>query len=149
MKKEKRPVLIIALIIAILACISAICYALIFKDDAPVSEQGTASMFWGISYWTAFVLGALSFAGIIVFLAIDAVRAKARFLIILAAIIVVFFVSYFMASGVDISEALFEKTGTAMSTSKWIGAGMYTVYALFAGVILSLIYAEVSKLIKK
>lgn len=149
MKKEKRPILIAALVIAVLAVISALCYAVKFDKNVPISEQSAASVFWGIAYWTAFVLMVCSALIGIVFLIKDAIAVKARFLIILAATIVIFFVSYFIASGTDIPETLFEKTGTALSSSKWISAGCYTVYALFAGVILSLIYAEVSKLIKR
>ncbi|MBR1774941.1 MAG: hypothetical protein IJ759_05390 [Bacteroidales bacterium] len=149
MKKEKRPILIVALVIAVLACIAALCYAITFDNKVPVSEQPTATMFWGIAYWTAFILTVCSALVGIVFLIKDAIGVKARFLIILAATIVVFVISYFIGSANDLPEALFEKTGTALSSSKWITAGLYTVYALFAGVILSLIYAEVSKLIKK
>ena len=149
MKKEKRPILIAALVIAILACIAALCYAITFDKNTPVSEQPTASMFWGIAYWTAFVLIVCSALTGIVFLVKDAIGVRARFLLILAVIVVVFIISYFVASGTDISATLFEKTGTALSSSKWISAGLYTVYMLFAGVILSLLYAEISKLIKK
>ena len=149
MKKEKRPILIVALVVAILAVIAALGYAFTFDKNIPVSEQPTASMFWRIAYWTAFILTVCSALVGIIFLIKDAIGVKARFLIILAATIVVFFVSYFVASGTDISAALFEKTGAALSSSKWISAGLYTVYVLFAGVVVSLIYAEVSKLIKK
>ncbi len=149
MKKEKRPILIGALVIAVLACIAALCYAITFDKNMPIEEQSMASVFWSIAYWTAFVLIVCSALTGVVFLLKDAIGVKARFLVILAATIVVFFVSFFVASGTDLPATLFEKTGTALSASKWISAGLYTVYLLFAGVILSLLYAEVSKLIKK
>ena len=66
----------------------------------------------------------------------------------LGALIVVFIVSYALSSGTDIPKELFEKTGSDYSSSKLIGACMYVVYILFAGVILSALYAEISKKIK-
>jgi Kef-type K+ transport system membrane component KefB len=149
MKKEKRTILVIALIIAVLACIASLLYAILFDSNVPVEEQSAASAFWAIAYWTAFVLTLCSAVIGIVFLIKDALAVKARYLIILIATIVVFFVSYFLADASDVPAQLFEKTGSALGTSKWISAGLYTVYILFAGVIITLIYSAVSKLIKK
>ncbi|MGP1514530.1 MAG: hypothetical protein ACTTJH_01070 [Bacteroidales bacterium] len=149
MKKEKRPILIVALVVAIVACIATFCYAVVFDKNVPISKQPTASVYWGLAYWTAFTLTVCGALIGIIFLIKDALLVKARFLLILVGTVVVFFIAYFVASGTDISATLFEKTGTALSSSKWIGAGFYTVYVLFLGVLLSLAYAWISKLIKR
>jgi len=149
MKKEKRLILVVALIISVLACIASLLYAIFFDSNKPVEEQTAASTFWAIAYWTAFVLTFCSAIVGIIYLIKDALAVKARYLIILIATIVVFFISFALASGSDISAQLFEKTGTALSTSKWISAGLYTVYILFAGVIITLIYSAISKQLKK
>lgn len=69
-------------------------------------------------------------------------------MIILGITIVAFVVSYFLASGTDIAQTVFEKAGADYGSSKIVSAGLYTVYILFAGVILSVIYAEVAKRLK-
>ena len=53
-----------------------------------------------------------------------------------------------LSSGTDIPKEVFEKTGSDYSSSKLIGACMYTVYVLFAGVILAAVYAEIAKKLK-
>lgn len=66
-----------------------------------------------------------------------------RALIILGIIAVLFVVSYVL-SGDDVSVAS-QALGTTASTSKMIGAGLIMFYIAFAGAILALIYAEITK----
>lgn len=63
-------------------------------------------------------------------------------------LIVIFVVTYLLSSGTDIPRELFEKTDSDYESSKLIGGLLYTVYALFAGVVLATLYAEISKKIK-
>lgn len=148
MKKEKRIVLIIAMVISVLATLAAVGYALAKTDDMGLEPTGFANVCWSFAYWTAAVLIFCSTVIGIIFLIKDAIRVKARYLIILAITIVVFIVSYFVASGTDISQMVFEKSGSDYSSSKIIGAGLYTAYVLFFGLILSVIFAEVAKRFK-
>lgn len=137
------------MIIAILASISTLCYALTFKDSMPVNEQATAMTFWNIAYWTTVVLICCAAVGIVVFLIKQIIEEKQKgIIIVFAATIVALIISYFLASGTDIAQSVFEKTGANYGSSKLIGAGLYTVYILFAGVILSVIYAEISQRLK-
>lgn len=148
MKKEKRIFLIIAMVIAVLAALSAIGYALTKTDDMGFEPAGMANTFWSVAYWVAFILTCCSAILGVIFLIKDAIAVKARYLIILGITIVAFVVSYFLASGTDIAQTVFEKAGADYSSSKIVSAGLYTVYILFAGVILSVVYAEVAKRLK-
>lgn len=148
MKKEKRIVLIIAMIISVLASLAAIGYALTKTEDMGLEPTGFANVCWSFAYWTAVVLIICSTITGIIFLIKDAIVVKARYLIILAITIVAFIISYFIASGTDIPQIVFEKTGADYSSSKIVGAGLYTAYILFFGLILSVIFAEVAKRLK-
>ncbi|MBR1768828.1 MAG: hypothetical protein IJ748_00025 [Bacteroidales bacterium] len=148
MKKEKKIVLIIAMVIAVLASLSALGYALTKTDDMGFYPTGAAATFWGIAYWTAAILTVCSAILGIIFLIKDAIAVRARYLIILGITIVAFIVSYFIASDKDIAQSVFEKAGADYSSSKIVGAGLYTVYILFAGVIVSVVYAEIAKRLK-
>ncbi|MBQ9253878.1 MAG: hypothetical protein IJ213_09195 [Bacteroidales bacterium] len=152
MKKEKiNLVLIITMVVALIATIAAVAYAFVFKQDMPLETQGAANSLWGIAYWIVFIFAVCAIIGIIVFLIKQMIEDKAKLvMIILGLTIVALFVSYFLASGTDISQATFEKAGAnySVSSSKWIGAACYTVYFLFAGVICSVIYSEISKRLK-
>ncbi len=148
MKKEKRIVLIIAMVISVLASLATIGYALTKTDDMGLEPTGFANVCWSFAYWTAAVLIFCSAIIGIVFLIKDAISVKARYLIILAITIVAFIISYFVASGTDISQMVFEKSGADYSSSKIVGAGLYTVYILFFGLIASVIFAEIAKRFK-
>jgi uncharacterized membrane protein len=149
MKKEKRIPLIIMMVIAVLASIAALGYALTFKNNVPVQEQSSAMAFWNIAYWIAVVLIVCAAIGIVVFLIKQIIEEKQKgIIIIFAATVVALIVSYLISSGTDIAQSVFEKTGTDYGSSKMIGAGLYTVYILFAGVILSVLYAEIAKRLK-
>lgn len=148
MKKEKRIVLIIAMIISVLASLAAIGYALTKTDDMGLEPTGVANVCWSFAYWTAAILIICSTITGVIFLIKDAITVKARYLVILAITIVAFIVSYFIASGTDIPQIVFEKTGADYSSSKIVGAGLYTAYILFFGLILSVIFAEVAKRLK-
>ena len=136
------------MVIAIVASISAVAYAMLYKSDAPVAEQSLANAMWGVAYWVVFIFAICASLGMAIFLIKQAIENKARYLIILGITIVAFFVSYFLASGTDVPQTAFEKAGADYSVSKWIGAACYTVYVLFAGLIISVVYSEVSKRLK-
>ncbi|MBQ7984554.1 MAG: hypothetical protein IJ250_02835 [Bacteroidales bacterium] len=149
MKKEKRIPLIIMMVIAVLASLSTIVYAMTFNVKLSLDQQSTAATFWNIAYWTAVVLTVCAAIGIVVFLVKQIIEEKQKGIIIIFAITVIaLIVSYLCASGTDIPQMVFEKTGADYGSSKLISAALYTVYVLFAGVLLSIVYAEVSKRLK-
>ncbi|MBQ0113776.1 MAG: hypothetical protein KBT03_11660 [Bacteroidales bacterium] len=148
MKKENKLVLIITMIVALIATITTIGYALTFKADAPIAEQGSANALWSVTYWVVFVFAVLAILGVGIFFLVQMWKESKLFILILGITLVAFFVSYFLVSGTDIPRAAFEKAGANYDSSKWIGAACYTVYVLFAGVIGSVLYSEVSKRLK-
>lgn len=156
MKKDYRKVYwTIAIIWGVIASICAVAYALLFDKDAPIDGQSSAMAVWNVAYWSVITLLGASLLVAIVFALAQVIKGlkddpKKQMGIIIAvvALVVVFVVSYLLSSGTDVPQEVFEKTGSDYSSSKLIGACMYTVYILFGGVIASVLFAEVSKKIK-
>ena len=156
MKKDYRKVYwTIAIIWGVIASICAIAYALLFDKDAPIDSQTSAMAVWNVAYWSVItLLGASLLVAIFFALAqiiiglIEDPKKQMGIIIAVVALVVVFVVSYLLSSGTDVPQEVFEKTGSDYSSSKLIGACMYTVYILFGGVIASVLFAEVSKKIK-
>ena len=156
MKKDFRKVYwTIAIIWGVIASICAVAYALLFDKDAPIDGQSTAMTVWNVAYWSVIALLGASLL-IAVFFALaqvikglkDNPKKQMGIIIAVVALVVVFVASYLLSSGTDIPQEVFEKTGSNYSSSKLIGACMYTVYILFGGVRASVIFAEVTKKIK-
>lgn len=59
-----------------------------------------------------------------------------------------FILSYLFSSSTDLSNTIFEKTNTDPGLSKLIGSGLILTYFMFVAVIVSTIYAAISKLMK-
>ena len=156
MKKDYRKIYwTVALIWGVIASICAVAYALLFDKDAPIDGQSSAMAVWNVAYWSVITLLGASLLVAIVFALAQVIKGlkedpKKQMGIIIAvvALIVVFVASYLLSSGTDVPQEVFEKTGSDYSSSKLIGACMYTVYILFGGVIASVLFAEVSKKIK-
>ncbi|MDD5977319.1 MAG: hypothetical protein PUC08_07285 [Bacteroidales bacterium] len=156
MKKDFRKIYwIIAIAIGVIASICAVGYAISFDKAMPIEEQSTAMMFWNIAYWSVMVLFGASIVAALGFALTQIVKGliedpkkQMGILIGVGALVIVFVVSYLLSSGTDIPKEVFEKTGSDYSSSKLIGACMYTVYVLFAGVILAAVYAEIAKKLK-
>lgn len=153
MKRDFRKIYwIVAIIWGVVASICAVAYAIKFDKSIPVAEQSSAMALWNIAYWSVIILFGASLLVAVFFAVAQIVKGlmydpkkQLGILVGLGALIVVFIVSYALSSGTDIPKELFEKTGSDYSSSKLIGACMYVVYILFAGVILSALYAEISK----
>jgi hypothetical protein len=56
---------------------------------------------------------------------------------------------YFISPSDDLSITIYEKTNTPLGWSKIVNAGMYLVYTLLGMVVISLIYSQVRRLVKK
>ena len=156
MKKDYRKIYwTIALIWGVIASICAVAYALLFDKDAPIDGQSSAMAVWNVAYWSVITLLGASLLVAIVFALAQVIKGlkddpKKQMGIIIAvvALIVVFVASYLLSSGTDVPQEVFEKTGSDYLSSKLIGACMYTVYILFGGVLVSVLFAEISKKIK-
>lgn len=156
MKKDYRKIYwTVALIWGVIASICAVAYALLFDKDAPIDGQSSAMAVWNVAYWSVITLLGASLLVAIVFALAQVIKGlkddpKKQMGIIIAvvALIVVFVASYLLSSGTDVPQEVFEKTGSDYSSSKLIGACMYTVYILFGGVLVSVLFAEISKKIK-
>lgn len=156
MKKDYRKIYwTVALIWGVIASICAVAYALLFDKDAPIDGQSSAMAVWNVAYWSVIVLLGASLLVAIVFALAQVIKGlkddpkkQMGIIIAVAALIVVFVASYLLSSGTDVPQEVFEKTGSDYSSSKLIGACMYTVYILFGGVLVSVLFAEISKKIK-
>jgi hypothetical protein len=105
-----------------------------------------------IGLWAVFSLLGLAVLGLLVFAIMQIVDNPKRSVISLigiAGLAIVFFGSYFLAMGSDVSSLVYEKTETAPALGPWIGAGLFTTYFLLASTIVSLVAAEVIRPFKK
>ena len=79
-------------------------------------------------------------------------RAKSRMLLAFAGLIIVFFISYALASGTPEGAKaiqLFDKHGLGTVGSKMIGGGLILTYILVGAAVLATIYASFSTMFKK
>ena len=139
-------------IIIIWGAIASLCslfYSLFFEN------AGLAQFFWNLSYWTVAIFIALSiilaFGFAITFITkgfIDDPKKQMGIIVAVGLIVVLMVATYLLASGTDIPQELFEKTGSDYSNSKLIGGSLYAVYVLLLGVVLSALYAEIAKKFK-
>ena len=75
-------------------------------------------------------------------------QAKKTLLIFAIAIVAVV-VSFLLATGTDVSQALLDKNNLTVGTSRWIGAAVVLVYIMVIAAALAIVYVECSKLFKK
>lgn len=156
MKKDYRKIYwIVAIIVGVVASICAVAYGVMFDKAMPIEQQSGAMTAWNIAYWSVIVLFAACIVAAVCFSIAQIVKGlmydpkkQIGILVGIGVLVVVFVISYALSSGTDIPQELFEKTGSDYSSSKLIGACMYTVYVLFAGVIISALYAEIAKKLK-
>ncbi len=62
--------------------------------------------------------------------------------------IALYVLAFIFSSSTDVSNAFFEKNATNPDFSKMIGSGLIFTYLMFSAVIISLIYAAISKMSK-
>jgi H+/Cl- antiporter ClcA len=156
MKKEHKKIYwYIVMIWGVLACISSVGYALSFKQDIPLEQQPTATLFWNFAYWSCAILCVLAIVFALCF-ALTQVgkgmkedwKKQIGIIIAIVGLVLIFIVGYLLSSGTDIPQALFDKTGSNYSNSKLIGAGLYMCYILFGGVVLTIVYTAIASKLK-
>ncbi|MDR1847197.1 MAG: hypothetical protein LBR17_03670 [Bacteroidales bacterium] len=141
----------VAIVWGVVACFFALLYAFFYKDEMALNPTGSAALSWNIAYWSMVTLFALVIVLTIGFALGQIIKypkkqKKTIFAVIILA--VVFVVCYILASGTDIPQLLFDKTGSDYGNSKLIGGSLYMVYTLLAGVVIAVLYAEIAKKIK-
>lgn len=146
-EKTRKLITIICLGLAIVATIFAIVFALNIEKNSGM---------YNIAYGITFAFVVLSVIAILAFVLLQFLknfkddRKKAmKAIYIIALAVVVCLVSFLLATGTDVSQALLDKNNLTVSTSKWIGAACILVYILVIGAALAIVYVEVSKLFKK
>lgn len=145
-EKSKKITLLALLGIAIIAGVFAVLFAM---------NQGSAGLFnaaSGIVYALVFV----ALAAILIFALVQLIknfkddRKKAiKTVAIIVLMLVIFLISWLVASDKDVPEALLAKKDLTPSGSKLVGAACISVYILFFASLISIVYVEVAKLIKK
>lgn len=76
------------------------------------------------------------------------IRNALSMLIAIALLVGLFLVALVISSPTDVPEIIFEKTGTNYALSRVIGAGLIVLYFVFGGVILSIIYTQITGIFK-
>lgn len=146
-EKTRKLITIIGLGLAIIASIFAIIFALDIEKNSGM---------YNIAYGITFAFVVLSVIAILAFVLLqffknfkDDRKKSIKALAIIGLAIVVCFVSFLLATGNDVSQALLDKNNLTVSTSRWIGAACILVYILVIGAAAAIVYVEVSKLFKK
>lgn len=146
-EKTRKLITIICLGLSIVASIFAIIFAL---------DNEKNSGMYDIAYGITFAFVVLSVIAILAFVLLqffknfkDDRKKAIKAIAIIGLAILVCLVSFLLATGTDVSQALLDKNNLTVSTSKWIGAACILVYILVIGAALSIVYVEVSKLFKK
>lgn len=75
------------------------------------------------------------------------IKSKLKSIIAGVLLVVVFMIFYFITPVNDVTPKLYESTGTGMGWSPIIGAGLYTVYALLAVMVVFVLFSQVKKLL--
>ncbi len=145
-EKSKKMITLLMLGLAVIASILAIVFAM---------NQNNEGMYWA-AYWVTLVMVVISIIGILGFALMKLIKnfkenpkqAKKTLLIFAIAIVAVV-VSFLLATGTDVSQALLDKNNLTVGTSRWIGAAVVLVYIMVIAAALAIVYVECSKLFKK
>ncbi len=145
-EKTRKIVLIASLVVAILAGVFAVLFAL---------NQTNDSLF-GVAAYIMYAIVILSLVAILGFAIWNWAKSfkndrksAIKVLGIVVAMVVIFLISWLCASSTDVSEVLLQKNNLSEGASKLVGAACISVYILFGISILAIVYTEVAKLIKK
>ena len=161
-EKSKKIVLIAMLAVAIIAGVFAVLFAAQVPDKKNMSlaeyEQAMdgISPIFNIASCILYIILIVAVAAILIFAIVqliknfkDEPKKAIKTVAIIVLMLVIFLVSWLVASGTDVSDTLLAKKELTQSGSKLVGAACISVYILFFASLLSIVYVEVAKLIKK
>ncbi len=140
-EKSNKIILFAVLAVAIIASVFAVLFA----------ANGKGGMFDVASVIVYCLVGIAIVAALATFVKLLWTNKKSFFktLIVAAILCVIFAIAWILSSGTDVSATMLEKFDITESGSKLVGAACISVYILFFASILSIVYVEVAKLIKK
>ncbi len=112
-------------------------------DDGECANCGVEGLFIGFTYFLLAITVIAALGGTVM-TAIANPKKLTGSAIGIGAMVVVFVISYALASG-----EVYESYGSVTeSTSRMVGAGLFTFYILLVLAVLSIIYASISRMIK-
>jgi len=120
-------------------------------QDAVQSARTSNTMF-NVASTVLYILVAIAIlAALVTFVKLLWTKRQSFVKTLLVAVIlcVIFFVAWIFASSTDVSATMLEKYDVTQSGSKLVGAACISVYILFFASLLSIVYVEVAKLLKK
>lgn len=129
----------------ILIVIAAIYQIVVFTQGTSPSDSVLDGYFT-----VAYIAFALSFFLAIIFPIIQIFanpKAAVRTLIVVAFLVVLWFVAYGLA-GNSFTPLELEKMDTTAQTSRLVGTGLFYTYFIFAMAILAIVYASISNIFK-
>lgn len=142
-EKTNKIILIAVLAVAIIASVFAVIFA--------ANQEGAGGMFDAASIIVYCLVGIALVAALTTFVKLLWTNKKSfiKTLLVAALLCVIFLIAWILSSGTDVSATMLEKFDITESGSKLVGAACISVYILFFASILSIVYVEVAKLIKK
>ena len=126
----------LGVLLAVSAVLGILFYTDVISDDLV--------LYWG--YLLVIVTAAITIIAPLIYLIFN-LRNALKFLIILAAMVVLAVVSYALSTN-EFSALKLEEMESSAETSVMVGAGLIFLYILAALAILSIIYASISRIFK-
>lgn len=152
-EKTRKLITYLALAFAIVGAIFAIIFAMVVPDYHEAGIQAamtTRPGLFNVAFLITVAFIAIAIISIIAFLVMGVFRGESKGLLIgLGILVVVSVIAFLLSSGSDLSPVFMEKQSITAGTSKLVGAGCILVYVLVIGALLSMVYVEVSKGLKK
>lgn len=118
--------------------------------------ENPMSGMYDIAYYLLIVIMLVAIASILYFVVRQLIsnfkddpRKAKRTLISTGLLVAVVIISYVIAKGDNISPAILEKNNLTVGASKWIGAACIMVYVMVVVAVISIVYTEVNKMLKK
>ncbi|MBP5759664.1 MAG: hypothetical protein J6W45_09705 [Bacteroidales bacterium] len=161
-EKTRKIILIAMLAIAVIAGVFAVLFAANMPDkdnltpDAYEQAMNSINPLFSTAAYILYIIILVAVVAILIFALWQLLknfkddRKKAiKTVLIIVVMLVVFLVSWLIARGDDVPAKLLAKAQMGEGGSKLVGAACISVYILFFASLLSIIYAEVSKLLKK
>ena len=135
-KSSKLLQIMLGVLLAVSAVLGILFYTDVISDDLV--------LYWG--YLLVIVTAAITIIAPLIYLIFN-LRNALKFLIILAAMVVLAVISYALSTN-EFSALKLEEMESSAETSVMVGAGLIFLYILAALAILSIIYASISRIFK-
>jgi hypothetical protein len=135
-KSSKLLQILLGVLLAVSAVLGILFYTDVISDDLV--------LYWG--YILVIITAAITIIAPLIYLIFN-LRNAFKFLIILAAMVVLAVISYALSTN-EFSALKLEEMDSSAETSVTVGAGLIFLYILAALAILSIVYASISRIFK-